>query len=267
MKNPSLYRFALLVAGITFVLILAGATQTSIEGLPTAGSSTAEAPSWIGTAHRFLAYLVTVLTIPLLWLARRDDRGWLTALCGTAVILCALEAIWAKLDLGAPGAGFLHALLAQLLFTIMVVIAMVASGEWEEARRSATVIPKSGSNPMPFVVPGLVCLQVVLGDAYRHRSMGVILHILNAMIVALVVFIVGMLITRRPTTSEFLRRAANALMVITGVQIMLGFAVFILLMMFPHNNMGLVLTSVAHVLTGTLTLAASVAFALSIRLN
>jgi heme A synthase len=269
MKNPSLHRYAVLVAGSTLLLILSGAAITSMEGLPGA-AATVPAPMWMETAHRILGSVVLLSTVALLWLVRKDQRGGLKWTAATAFVLCAGEAFLgnqaANLGNQAAGAlpmiGVLHALLAQLLFTATAAVALLTAPQPEKVK--ATEAPPPAFRSLAFIIAGLVLLQVLLGDAYRHRAMGVILHILNAMIVALVIFVVGMLVTRKPETPEHLRSAAVSLMVVTGIQVLLGFAVFILLLMFPRNNLALVLTSVAHVATGALTLAASMAFALAI---
>jgi len=55
--------------------------------------------------------------------------------------------------------------------------------------------------------------------------------------------------------------------VIAGVQVLLGFATFLVLLMVSKNTPALVYVSVAHIAIGAVTLAASIAMAIQIRYN
>jgi heme A synthase len=273
MKNPSLHRCAVIVAACVMALLLTGAAVTSTEGLPTAASPGFHgAPlieAGIDAVHRVSADVAALaLAALVIWVFLKERHAGLRLLAGIILISCVVEALLGsrgELASAHPMIGVLHAFVGQLLFTATVSMAIFTSPTWNLAAEVPTDAAQSSLRPLGLVIPALVLLQVVLGAAYRHRAMGVILHILNAMIVTLLIFVAGMLVTRNPATTEMLRRAAVALMAIAGIQVMLGFAVFILLLMFPENNLSLVLTSVAHVATGALTLAASVIFAIQIR--
>ncbi len=198
-------------------------------------------------------------------LVRDARRGWLRLLSGVTLPLAIAEAVLGSHSAGSPAPpwmGLFHALLAQLLLTACVTIAVFTSAAW--AADFPAAIAASSWRSVSLVIVALVLLQDVLGDAYRHGASGVILHILNAMIVALVVFVAGMSVTRKFPETGALRRATVTLMVVTAIQVMLGFATFILLLMFPATHVSVVVTSVAHVATGALTLAASVVFAATV---
>jgi heme A synthase len=90
---------------------------------------------------------------------------------------------------------------------------------------------------------------------------------LNAMIVLLLILIVAVFLTRQFPLHPTLRPAAVALAVITSIQVALGFTTFLMLILFPETSLAVVITSVLHVTTGALTLAAAVALALQIRFN
>ena len=64
--------------------------------------------------------------------------------------------------------------------------------------------------------------------------------------------------------SSVLRPAALALLIIAGVQVLLGFAVFLVLLMSSENNPGLIMSSATHALTGALVLASSVVLAMQV---
>lgn len=105
------------------------------------------------------------------------------------------------------------------------------------------------------VMPALAFLQVVLGAAYRHDLSGVMWHILNALVVGVVVLCICMLVIRQYPEHPSLQPAALALAIVTGVQIFLGFATFITLLIVSGSSTALVFLRVAHVVTGALTLA------------
>jgi heme A synthase len=108
---------------------------------------------------------------------------------------------------------------------------------------------------------------VVMGAAYRHDLSGVMFHILNALLVGVVVLCICMLVIRQYPEHPLLRPTALALAIITGAQIFLGFATFIILLMVSGGSPALLVLSVSHVANGALTLAGSVALAIEIRSN
>jgi len=64
-----------------------------------------------------------------------------------------------------------------------------------------------------------------------------------------------------------LRPAALTLTIVTGVQVLLGFSVYLVLLMSETNNTGLIITGALHVVNGALTLAASVVLAMQMQRN
>jgi heme A synthase len=111
----------------------------------------------------------------------------------------------------------------------------------------------------------LVLVQIALGASYRYNVLGVIWHILNAMVVLILILVVGVLTLKQYPAHPALRPAALALVVIAGAQVLLGFATFLVLLMVSKNTPALVDVSMAHITIGAVTLAASVAMAIQIR--
>jgi hypothetical protein len=97
--------------------------------------------------------------------------------------------------------------------------------------------------------------------------MGVISHIMNALIVLTIALIPGVAVLRTYPDHPVLRPAALALVVIAGIQVFLGFAVYLVLLMSSENNMGLIVTGMLHVLNGAFTMAASFVFAIAAQRN
>lgn len=261
-KTAWIHRCAVYLAVCTLAVILTGAIITSSEGLPS-DSPLVRAPEWTSSLHWVAAVLVSVLTAGLcLWVIVKERDAWLRIAAGATLLVWLAEV---ALGVAASPIGLLHAFLAQLLMTGTVALAVLTSAAWDSAADSAGELSGSSFRWLALAIVVLVLLQVLLGDAYRHRAMGVILHILNAMIVALVIFVSGMILTRKSPEPTMLRSAAGALMIVTGIQVMLGFAAFIMLLMLKATNISVVVVSVAHVATGALTLAASAVFAIVAR--
>jgi hypothetical protein len=70
-----------------------------------------------------------------------------------------------------------------------------------------------------------------------------------------------------PVPSTPTAPVAVALGGITAVQVFLGFATFVMLLLSPESSLAVTILSVVHVATGALTLGASVSLAAEIRGN
>jgi heme A synthase len=113
--------------------------------------------------------------------------------------------------------------------------------------------------------PIVLVAQIALGAAFRHNSIGVVWHILNAMVVLMMILVLGISTLRQCPGHPALRPAALALLVVTGVQTLLGFGVYLTLLMVSENSVALMIAGAVHVMTGSLTLAASVVLSIQLR--
>lgn len=264
MNSSWKHRCAVGAAAAALALILSGAFLTSSEGQPTA-SPLLQMPPAGEELHRLASELISLLAaVFCLWLIF-SERITLLRVTASVTLLIWLSEAGVGIGMGdapAAAAAVVHAFLAQLLMAATVVLALLTSSSWQSSSESPQETSSSFRWPARIIVV-LILLQVLLGDAYRHQGMGVISHILNAMIVALAVFVVGMILTRKSSEPSILRSSAVALMIITGIQVMLGFAAFIMLLMMNVTHVAVVVISVAHVATGALTLAASAAFVMA----
>jgi heme A synthase len=226
MKSPWLHRCAVLLAVLTLIVVILGASLTS-EIRPLPGT---ESP-----------------------LTGSSLAGWLTL---AAVIL---EAFLGSMPV-------LHALLAPVLFSLTVALGVVTSQDW----LAAPLLVRSPLGPLrrfSIAVPALVVVQIGLGAAFRHNAMGVISHILTAFVLLVVLLVTGIFVLRQFPDHRSLHPAALATLIIAGVQVLLGFSVYLILLMSAKNNLGLIVTGVMHVANGSLTLAASVVLAMQIQRN
>jgi len=253
MRNPWLHRCAVLLGALTLVVIILGASLTSeIRPLPgTPDPSTVVSAPGLEQAHRVAGYAVALLTLGI-------------AICYSSLVgWIAMAAVIIESLLG--GFPIIHAWLAPIFFALITVIAVLTSQGWQEG----PILVENqweGVRPLASAVTILVVLQIGLGAAFRHDAMGVIWHIFNAMIV-LVILVAGMCILRQYPEHRSLRPAALALVIITGVQVLLGFSVYMVLLVSSKNNLGLIITGVVHVVNGALTLAASAVLTMQIHRN
>ena len=221
--------------------------------------------------HRMVATFVGLLTIGLaIWLARADQRAWMRKLGWIAlgaVILQGLLGGLTVLLLLLPAVSVSHACLAQLFFSTTVAIAIFTSRSWQQGAELVDDYGKPSLRSLAVLIPALVLVQIALGAAFRHGAMTVLPHILGAMVVAGAILILCAFVLHQFPEHRSLRPAAVTLLVVTLVQVMLGIGAYFARLDAAKNPSAMVILTVAHVATGALTLASSVALAIQIRRN
>jgi len=243
------HRLAVVVAVLALVVIALGAYLTSdIRPLPGTTGPLGSDPA-LQQVHTIGGYIVAVLAIVLGVWALKPAGGFLPILA----LILALSSIW----------PLLHAIMSPIFFAAIVVVAVTTSPRWLAGPQRAPV-----SWPpvriLALLTPLLVVMQIGLGAAFRHNAMGVVSHIMNAFIVIAIVLIAGVFVVKQHPEHPDLKPAALALLITAGIQVLLGFAVYLVLLMAESNNIGLIITGVLHVTNGALTLAASVIFAMQV---
>jgi cytochrome c oxidase assembly protein subunit 15 len=280
MKTPWLHRYAILVAVCTLLLVLAGASVTSKE----AGLSVPDWPLSYGqvipqmtggvlfeTGHRDIAGVVGILTIILaIWIQRVEKRQWMRRLGWVALSLVVAQALLGGatvLMLQPPPVSIAHACLAQLFFSVTVAIAVFTSRKWQEGPEPVEDYGWPSLRSLAILTPVLILVQIALGAGFRHRAFGLLPHVVGAMLVPLVILLAGIFVLHQFPKHKSLRPAAVALLSITGVQVFLGILAYVARINAAEYPLAMVLTTVVHVATGGLTLAASVVLAIQIRRN
>lgn len=163
--------------------------------------------------------------------------------------------------------GLLHAVLAQVLLSGTISLAIATAPSWKRAPEYVSDYGWPSLRSLGALLPVLVLTQVVLGAAFRQRITGLMPHILGAMLVSLVILIVCAFTLQQCPTHTILRASAKTLMVATFTQIFLGIAAFTVRAL-PNQDAGPVLVFTGgHVTVGALTLAASVVLSMQIRRN
>ena len=258
MKKLGLHLYSILVAVATLCLIVSGAMVASQNGTP---------EGW----HRGIGAIVTILVLALaVWLAVTKTHEWLRWLGRAAVAVTIADAGLGLLAGPAsapalPIVAMAHAFLGPILLSTVAVIALATSRSWQ---RDPIFLQDQGWPPLRGVARNtlaLVVIQVGLGAAFRYGSIGVMVHILGALIVVVFILTLVVLVTLMPEHPT-LRPAAITLGVFTFVQVFLGLTV--VSMGTAQANKGVAAAvAVAHVATGAVTLATTLVVALEVWRN
>src|SRR5260370_28562973 len=246
--SRGVHRFALLVAGATFFLIIAGANVTSHDaGLATSDwplSNGQVFPKMVGNlfwehGHRMVATTVWLLTITLaVYLFLKEERPWARRLGLFGLIAVITQGLLGGLTvkLMLPLAvSAAHATLAQLFFCTTVSLAIFTSKTWvqEESRlEEKGIVPVRGLCAAAVVT---MFLQLILGATLRHSASWdkplpielVIAHAGGALAVVLTLGSAVSILLRRYQGEKFLPRPATIAFLLWVVQLTLGLAAYI----------------------------------------
>lgn len=273
-NNCWLARYATLVAGATFLLIIAGALVTSND----AGLSVPDWPTSFGTfrlprmvggvlyehGHRMIAATVGLLTVILaLWLWKQEPRRWVRWLGGIAVLTVIAQGVLGGITVlfFLPAAiSVTHACLAQAFFCLMVSLALFTRAEWRwnEPKLEDASIPSL--RLLSGATTAAIFLQLMLGAAFRHSGFGIAPHVVGAVVVTVgVAWVVTRVLTQIPHEAP-LRRPALLLLQLLVFQIFLGVGAYAMKLATrdaPQPTLPLVAITTTHVAVGALVLAAS----------
>jgi heme a synthase len=283
MTNVWLHRYAVLWSFCTLFLVVAGGLVTSND----AGLSVPDWPLSYGKlmppmegnifyehGHRMVATTVGLLTIGMaMWLMRAERRRWLRNLGWTALAAVVTQGV-----LGGMTVIFMlpkpvsigHACLAQLFFSTTVAIALFTSESWS---RGPKVVDDAGAPPLHWLALATcmcVFLQLALGASVRHQALGILPHVVGALIATGMVLWLSVRVLMRQAGHDALRRSALALLFITFLQVFLGIAAYMSRLATaeaPQPMPVMVGFTVAHVAVGALTLASSVVLAIQVFRN
>jgi hypothetical protein len=252
------HTLSIVAAALGAGVIATGAYITSAEVVARLAQATTE-PNQI--THQVSGFVLILVAIGLA-IACRSWAARALAWSGAALLSMLAASGWPGAPLS-PGLGVLHALLSHLYFAMAVATALVTSEHWNRPAESADV-RKPFLRPLALATPPVVLTQIALGALYRHNVIGIILHVAVAMIVALFALILCSIVLQNYTRPASLKRAAGTLMGAVLLQVSLGIASLVMLLLnFTATNYFIAAT-VAHVLIGASTLAASVVMAIEV---
>ena len=267
---PRVHAFSRFMAVATFLLIIAG-------GLVTSTGSGLAVPDWplsygqffppiVGGilyehGHRMIAGTVAILTVILAtWLWRTPSLGrrrWIgIAAVGVVLAQALLGGLTVLLKLP-PVVSVGHACLGQGFFCLMISIALVTSAAW------ARLVPVDTGDGVrlrrpAFMVTCFLVLQLLTGAVVRHTGIGVPVHALLAMAVAVHIVLLGKRIMASHAGQPLLRQPMIALGVLLVIQLCLGVGALLVTVgasMPPTTEA--VLLRTAHMAVGALLLASS----------
>jgi len=252
MKRSRLHLFALFVAFWTLLVGMSGAAITSAHNRP----------ALLETIHTAAAVADVFLIGGLcIWLSRGGSPAWLSRVGWSSFAVLLADAALGEFGF----TGTLHACLSALFFVGVAVISLVTSSSWQRDPEFVQDYGWPSLRSLSKATAILVATQVGFGAGFRHRAVGVMPHLLGALLVAIFIMIVGAFVTTQFPKHPVLRPMAVAFMVMSGVQVLLGFGVFLLRMMQPAWQPAFLAISVAHVAIGSLTFAFSVMLAIEIQ--
>jgi heme a synthase len=276
----ALHRFSVLLAICTLFLIIAGASVTSNQ----AGLSVPDWPLSYGQVmpemaggvfyehgHRMIASTVGLFTVILaVWLWRRDDRIAVRRLGWGAVVVVILQGVLGGvtvLYMLPPLVSISHACLAQIFFCMTIAMAMFTSEGWYRGPVEVEDHGWPSLRSLAMITPVLVLLQIALGAGYRHRAIGVMPHVLGAIVIGTMIMAFAVFVLVQFPEHKPLRRTAWALLSITCIQLLLGIAAYLFRVTAANSTtpeMKMVLSTVIHVGFGALTMGATAALAIQV---
>jgi cytochrome c oxidase assembly protein subunit 15 len=282
--NRAHHRFAVFVACATFLLLIAGALVTSndaglsVPDWPTSYGSYYKLPPWTGGivyehTHRMIAEFIGTLTIAIaVWTWISDRRRWMKGLA-----LAALGTIIAQGILGGltvlhflpPAISSAHAAVGQTFFCIACAIAIFTGRTWveqDQAEQPGRLGDEEGSRPQLLTLALLsifiLYAQLILGAMFRHHGMSWLPHVLNAPLVAILVTWTAIRALTQYAQIAAIRRPAIAMISLLITQLCLGFLAFMTRVEWGKDaaqpEFPMVISTVAHVVTGALLLASTV---------
>ncbi len=283
--NRAYHRFAVFLAVGTLVLIVLGAVVTSnqagmsVPDWPTSFGSLYKIPPMVGGVqyehgHRMFAEFIGLLVIMLaVWTQRVEQRTWMKAMGWTALAAVILQGILGGVGvlLGLPWyISTAHATLAQMIFCVVIAMALFTSKSWLQ---DAEPIAEDGLSPstpaLTAMAAACVWVQLILGAAFRHTGIRLLPHIIGACVVtAMLCWTVVRVLTRYNRLPQ-LQRPAQLILAMLMVQLGLGFAAYVSRLLYminpPNPTIWIVLSTVAHVSLGAIVLAATVVLAIQSR--
>jgi cytochrome c oxidase assembly protein subunit 15 len=280
--NRAHHRFAVFVAGATFLLLIAGALVTSndaglsVPDWPTSYGSYYKLPPWTGGiiyehSHRMLAEFTGTLTIAIaVWTWLSDGRPWMKSLAVGALGTIILQGVLGGLTVLhflPPAISSAHAAVGQTFFCIACAIALFTGRAWIEDRnvaQEAQVEPAS-YHPrlltLALVSIFILYAQLILGAMFRHHGMSWLPHVLNAPLVATMIAWTAIRALTQYSKIDAIRRPAIAMIFLLMAQLCLGFLAFMTRVEWGKDaaqpEFAMVISTVAHVVTGALLLAST----------
>ncbi len=224
--------------------------------------------------HRMFAEFIGLLIIAIaVWTQRVEERRWMRVLGWTALV-----AVIAKGVIGGVTVllGLLwwtstaHATLGQMIFCIVVAMALFTSRGWLQNNQPVSEQGLWPSTPaLAAIAAACVWVQLILGAAFRHYGMKLLPHLIGACVVAAVLCWTVVRVLSFYGRIDQLRKLAQLILALLMVQLGLGLCAYLTRLRWGHNAIQpwhvMVVSTVAHVAWGALVMAATVVLAIQSR--
>jgi heme A synthase len=244
MTRSWLPRIALLLAAATLILVATGALLTNSKGAPVFDS-----------LHRRNGEIVGLLALVFAVLAWKNGSYRLKWL--SVVAIAGVAGIGA---LGVMGAGGLFlGPLSHVFFALTALLFLFATPGWNVPPLSLEDGGWPSMRSLAILTPVGVLVQIVLGAMYRHQVLGLMPHVIGAIVVGLCALAFGMFAMTQYHGHPELRRPGHAVLMTISVQFLLGIGAFVARLLAEGQSGGWYLAlSVAHVAFGALSTGVTV---------
>jgi heme A synthase len=269
-EGSGLHRYAVAAAVFGLLAVLSGAIVTGSNVTSsdvTSGAVTSGGPGF-QQLHQIIAGIAAAaIAILAIWMIAKQlaGSGW-TKLGWILLVTLLAEGALGSFQQGAAG-GILHACLGQILFALAVAAAVCTSSAW---KKDPDLVkdhgwPSLGS--LGKITPVFVLGQIALGAAFRHKALGVMPHLVGAMVIVLLILCICIFVMQQFPTHKTCRPSANLLMALAFTQIFLGIAAFTVRTMTTIAMPVVIGVTSAHASVGAMVLAAAVILHMQIRRN
>jgi heme a synthase len=282
--NSRLHAYAVFVACITLVLIVAGALVTSndaglsVPDWPTSFGSIYKIPHMVGGirfehTHRMIAEFVGLNTIVLaLWTWFAERRRWLRFLAVAALGTVILQGVLGGLTVLyflPPAISSAHAAVAQTFFCIAVCIALFTGRNWiEEVPRVEPETRRPSLFTLTLLSVFVLYVQLILGAMFRHKGLSWWPHVAHAAIVAIVLTWTAVRALSQYSRIADVKKSAIMMLSLVITQLCLGFVAFLTRVEWGKDaaqpELPMVISTVTHVAVGALLLATAVILAIQV---
>ena len=181
-------------------------------------------------AHRLFGTLVGLAMLSLsIFIQRNDDRRWLKAFAWTVFGLVCVQGVLGGIRVTEKSIdlAWIHGVLGQAIFALMVVIAAVSLREYHDGP-AARPAPGYGTEKLlGWLLVIFFPLQVALGALLRHREALLHAHITFAVVVILIAGFAGFRAWGLYPDIRPLKKVGLVLLILAGIQLALGFAALI----------------------------------------
>jgi heme A synthase len=239
------HRYIVAIAAWEWIALATGAFQSS--------SRITLNVTQLGVVHLVFGLGAVFAVLGLCFCARLDrTASWI------AFSSVALSGLTGWISPASPGWVVWHTVFSHLAVGLITAAAVMTSAAWSQPAKPLRAGSLDALRPAAQVTPPIVLIQIAMGALYRHQQFGVMPHMLGAMVVAILALVVSVTMIQHFGDQPKLKNSASALIAVVLVQVCLGIAAFLLLLLGAGNTTGFMWLTTGHVCVGSLTFAASV---------